>query len=209
MRGSAPNTTAVPFGGRGAVEGEPGGDLLAARSDAVLARRAALGDRAAYAELVRRHGGSLYRYAVRMLDGEHHAAEDAMQEALTRGWIHLSSFRGESSVRTWLFRLVANECIDVRRRRRPRAVDDRVLSTVPAEPAMQPDVVSAAADLRAALDLALGELPWRQRATWLLREIEGLSYDEIAAILGTTVTVVRGQLHRARATLAVRMRQWR
>ena len=184
-------------------------ELPAVRSDSVLTRRGALGDRAAFAELVGRHGNALYRYAVRMLDGEHHAAEDAIQEALTKAWLHLDGFRGDSSVRTWLFRLVANECIDARRARRPRAVDDGALSRVTADPSWQPEAVAATDDLTAALDLALHELPWRQRASWLLREIEGLSYEEIAEVLGTTVTVVRGQLHRARSSLAVRMRQWR
>lgn len=185
------------------------GELLAARSDTVLARRGAMGDRAAFAELVHRHGNALYRCAVRMLDGEHHAAEDAIQESLTNAWLHLGSFRGDSSVRTWLFRLVTNECLDARRNRRPRAVDDLVLTTLAADPAGQPDAVLAAGDLSAALDAALDELPWRQRASWLLREIEGLSYEEIAEVLGTSVTVVRGQLHRGRSSLAVRMTQWR
>ena len=60
-----------------------------------------------------------------------------------------------------------------------------------------------------ALNLALLELPWRQRASWLLRELEGFSYEEIARVLDTTPGVVRGQLHRARRTLATRMEQWR
>ena len=59
------------------------------------------------------------------------------------------------------------------------------------------------------LSIALSELPWRQRACWLLRELDGLSYEDIARILGTTPTVVRGQLHRARRALALRMEQWR
>jgi len=187
----------------------PEREAVGTRSDAVLARRGALGDRVAFAELVRRHGAALHRYAVRMLDGAHHAAEDALQEALTKAWLHLPGFRGDSSVKTWLFRLVANECHDARRRRRPQPVDDRLLATVPADERSDPDAVSTAVDLRAALELALGELPWRQRASWLLREVEGLSYAEIATVLRTSPTVVRGQLHRARATLAVRMEQWR
>jgi len=175
----------------------------------VLARRGALGDRAAFAELVRRHGSSLHRYAVRMLDGEYHAAEDALQDALTNAWLQLPAFRGESSVKTWLFRLVANKCLDTRRRRRPQFVDDTLLAAVPADDRTSPDALSVAGDLREALDLALRDLPWRQRASWMLREIEGLSYSEIAEVLHTNIPVVRGQLHRARATLAVRMKQWR
>lgn len=69
--------------------------------------------------------------------------------------------------------------------------------------------MATAGELREVLELALTELPWRQRAVWLLREIEELSYTEIAEILHTTPTVVRGRLHRARASLKVRMAQWR
>jgi RNA polymerase sigma-70 factor (ECF subfamily) len=186
-----------------------GGEQLSLRADALLARRSALGDRQAFAELVQRHGAALYRYSVRMLGGAHHAAEDALQEALTKAWLHLPSFRGEASVKTWLFRLVANECLTMRRRRGPTAVDDKVLVSIPADARSEPDTMSLATDLRDALDVALGELPWRQRASWMLREVEGLSYEEIAEILGTSVAVVRGQLHRARSNLAFRMEDWR
>lgn len=180
----------------------------------MLAQRAGLGDRAAFAEIFRRHAGALYRSAVRMLDADQQAAEDAVQEALTKAWLKLDSFRGDSSLRTWLFRLTMNECYTMRRRRRPIAVDDELLTIVAAAgsatgPDDEPHDEALGRDLQAALDLALSELPWRQRASWLLRELEGLSYDEIAVALGTTPTVVRGQLHRARATLAVRLEQWR
>ena len=63
--------------------------------------------------------------------------------------------------------------------------------------------------MRDALNSALAELPWRQRAAWLLREVEGMPYAQIARVLDTNETVVRGQLHRARRTLSVRMEQWR
>ncbi len=179
------------------------------RSDAILARRAALGDREAFAEIFRRHAPALFRYAVRMLDADHQAAEDAVQEALTKAWLKLDGFRGDSALRTWLFRLVANECVNSRRRRRPIPVDDQLLARLTPGTGDEPHRFTTEQELRDALDIALLELPWRQRAAWLLREIERLSYSEIAGILGTTPTVVRGQLQRARATLSVRMAQWR
>ncbi len=179
------------------------------RSDGVLARRAALGDRASFAEIFERHAASLYRYALRMLDGDHQSAEDSVQEAMTTAWLKLDGFRGDSALRTWLFRLVSNECSDLRRRRRPIAVNDDLLTALTDASPPEPHEFASALELREALDLALMELPWRQRATWQLREVEDLSYADIAKILHTSVTVVRGQLHRARATLAVRMAQWR
>jgi RNA polymerase sigma-70 factor (ECF subfamily) len=178
-------------------------------SDLVLARSAGLGDRAAFAMIFDRHAAAMFRYAVNMLDGDQDAAEDAVQDALERAWSNLPGFRGDAQLRTWLFRITANVVLSARRRRRPIAVDDELLTALPATPATEPVHLVEHSELRAALELALTELPWRQRAVWLLREMEGLSYDEIADILQTSPAVVRGQLHRARGTLAVRMVQWR
>lgn len=174
-----------------------------------LAVRAALGDRDAFAAIVRACGPGMHRYAVGMLDGDLHAAEDAVQEAFAKAWVALPGFRGDSSLRTWLFRITANEVLSARRRRRPVSVDDGLLQAVPGERAQQPEHHLAGNELALALDTALAELPWRQRAAWLLREMENLPYAQIARILDTSETVVRGQLHRARRTLAVRMEQWR
>ncbi|MEP6854805.1 MAG: sigma-70 family RNA polymerase sigma factor [Pedococcus sp.] len=178
-------------------------------SDHDLAVQAALGDRDAFAHIVLRSGPGMHRYALGMLDGDLEAAEDAVQEALTKAWMGLPGFRGQSSLRTWLFRITANEVLAARRRRRPVSVDDGLLQTVPGPRAQEPEHELASGELAAALETALAELPWRQRATWLLREMEGMPYSHIAEVLHTNETVVRGQLHRARRTLAVRMEQWR
>ena len=150
----------------------------------------------------------MFRYAVHMLDGDTHHAEDAVQEALTQAWVHLPQYRGDSGLQTWLFRITANCVLSARRRRRPIAMEDWIL-TVPAGPDTDPVINAQHGELWVELDAALGELPWRQRAAWLLRELEGLPYEEIADILDTTPTVVRGQLYRARRTLAARMAKWR
>jgi RNA polymerase sigma-70 factor (ECF subfamily) len=192
-----------------AFKGGSGPDLAGADLDQLLARRAALGDRTAFAAIFDRHAAAMFRYALNMLDGDVHAAEDAVQDALENAWVHLPGFRGDAQLRTWLFRITANIVLAARRRRRPVAVDDELLTALPARAHEGPADQVQDAGLRAALELALTELPWRQRACWLLREMEGLSYEEIAGILSTTPVVVRGQLHRARATLAVRMVQWR
>ena len=190
---------------RGELVNDPADDI----SDLVLARRASLGDRAAFAVIFDRHGAAMFRYAVSMLDGDLDAAEDVVQDALERAWSKLPSFRGEAQLRTWLFRITANVVLSARRRRRPIAVDDQLLTALPTAVEAGPVGELEHSELRAALELALTELPWRQRAAWLLREMEGLSYEEIAEVLQTSPTVVRGQLHRARGTLAVRMVQWR
>lgn len=178
-------------------------------SDEALGVRAALGDRDAFAQIVLRCGPGMHRYALTMLDSDFHSAEDAVQEALTKAWLALPRFRGQSSLRTWLFRITANEVLSAQRRRRPVSVDDGLLQSVPSPAGEQPPARLAEQELLRALHEALAELPWRQRGAWLLREVEQMPYEQIATVLQTSETVVRGQLHRARRTLAVRMAQWR
>lgn len=191
-------------------EGDGQEEALAAPSDAALARRAGLGDTEAFAELFERHFQPTYRFALRMLDGDDDAAQEAAQNAWVKAWRHLPGFRGESRFQTWVFTIVSREVLDHRRRRRPVPVDDSVFEVHGnTSPTGDPEQGVVARELWETLAIALTELPWRQRACWLLREIEGLSYEEIARILDTTPTVVRGQLHRARRALALRMEQWR
>lgn len=191
-----------------------GAGALAEASDHALARRSGLGDQAAFTELFARLFPGTLRFALRMLDGDEQLAEDTVQEAWIKAWRALPDFRGDSRVSTWLFSIVARQALDVRRRTRPLAVDDQMLEplatrAVRTSDTQDPAQTALARDLWETLAAALGELPWRQRASWLLRELEGLSYEEIAQILNTTPTVVRGQLHRARKNLAIRMEQWR
>ncbi len=175
--------------------------------DVVLARRAALRDRTAFRVIVDRHGPALYRYAYRMLE-DAADTEDCLQEVLVAAWRGLPAFRGEAALRTWLFALTINQVRTFLRRRPPPAepVDDLPLA---APERAGPEQQALAGDLRAALDRALLELPLAQRSTWLLVEIEGLSYAEVAQVRGTTVDAVRGQLHRARRNLETRLEGWR
>lgn len=178
--------------------------------DIVLARRAGMGDRSAFTVIFHRHGPAMFRYALHMLDGHTEDVEDALQNAWVKAWQHMGDFRGDAQLRTWLFTVTAREVVNLRRRRRPQPVrDDPLLERTPAEGDLEPEQQTVHRELHESLVLALSELPWRQRASWLLREMDGLSYQEIAAVLETSPTVVRGQLHRARAALAVRMAQWR
>lgn len=188
-------------------------------SDLALARRAGLGDRAAFEELFARLFPGTLRYATHLLDGDARVAEDVVQEAWIKAWRALPDFAGRSTVQTWLFTIVQREAYDRRRRQRPLAVDDAILEPIAqrerqrnrlaAGSGTEPEREALQRELWETLTLALSELPWTQRSAWMLRELEGLSYGEIAQVLGTTPTVVRGQLHRARRTLAIRMEQWR
>jgi len=176
--------------------------------DAVLARRAALHDRAAFRMIVDRHGPALYRYARRMLD-DPQDTEDCVQEAFAAAWTALPQFEGRSTLRTWLFAITAHKVRSLQRR---QARAGPALPLVPDEVdtrAADPQRSLERSDLLRALNAALRELPAGPRSAWLLREVEGLSYEEIAQISGTTTSTVRGRLHRARAHLVARMEGWR
>jgi len=178
----------------------------------VLLERAALGDHAAFAVLVERHGPSLYRYARRLLPSAQDA-EDAVQDALTAAWLGAEGYRGDAGVRTWLFGIQTN-CVRRAARRRahvPSPVDDPGEGPAAGRAAPGDDPVERllVTDLRAALDRALLDLPGPQRAVWLLVEVEGLSYADAAHALRTSHAAVRGALERARHTLSRRFAAWR
>ncbi|MDR6174910.1 RNA polymerase sigma-70 factor (ECF subfamily) [Nocardioides zeae] len=178
-------------------------------SDDALLRAARLGDEEAFGLLADRHGPGMYRYALRLVSGSDADAKEVTQEALISAWKGIGTFAGRSSLRTWLFRLVHRRAADLNRHRRPTPIDDDLLSAMARPSEDNPLRHVERVELLRALQAALDELPWHQRAAWLLREIEGMSYDEIAAALDTTVGAVRGHLHRGRRTLAERMERWR
>lgn len=180
-----------------------------APTDAALVRAARLGDEAAFAEIVDRHGPGMHRYASRLVGGDAADAAEVAQDALVSAWKALPTFAGTSSLRTWLFRIVHRRAADLARRRRPVPIDDQLLSHL-VPPSGENALRSVLDDeLVAALQACLNELPWHQRSVWLLREVEEMSYEEIASTLSMTVGSVRGHLHRGRRTISERMARWR
>ncbi|GGF18298.1 RNA polymerase sigma factor [Williamsia phyllosphaerae] len=180
---------------------------VATDSDELLARAAAIGDRAAFDELVRRTLPMLLRYANRMTPDRQNA-EDVVQETLLAAWKGLPRFGFQSSFRTWVFSIAHRKIIDIRRKRSELAADDEFLTAVPSSsPTPVDDAMETS--LMDALERELAELPYNSRAAWWLREMEGLSHPEIARILQITPGSVRGHLQRTRARLAERMEPWR
>ena len=177
--------------------------------DSALARAAGLGDREAFDVIADRHGPALLRFARRMLrDADE--AQDVVQEALVAAWLSIGRFDGRSSLTTWLFGIVAHKAGDVRRSRRPHPVDPEVLARSDAD--RVEDRAGTTPDealFRRALATALAELPRRQRACWLLTQVEGLSQAEAAVALRMTPDAVRGQLGRARRALTEKLEDWR
>jgi RNA polymerase sigma-70 factor (ECF subfamily) len=187
--------------------GHGAGGAWAASGDDTLRRAAALGDAAAFAAIIDRHGPAMFRYARRMLN-DHGDAEEVVQDAFVAAWKALPDFRGDAPLRTWLFTITGRKAVDLHRKKRAIPVEDATLTDRPA-PGPGPAGQAIQAGLLEALGSALAALPWLQRAVWLLREVEQMSYAEIATVLNTTPTVVRGQLARARAGLQHRLEDWR
>jgi len=170
-----------------------------------LVVRAQEGDVRAFETLARAHQPALYRVAVRVM-GDAGEAEDALQEALLDAWRRIGRFRGESAFSTWMYRIVTNRCVSMMRTRRAVPVGQ---ADVDVRASDSPERrVEADAGL-AALGRALRELTDDQRVCWVLRELEGLGYTEIAAITGAGQDAVRSRIHRARVRLAEVMRPWR
>jgi RNA polymerase sigma-70 factor (ECF subfamily) len=176
------------------------------------------------AEQLQQHREALVGHCYRML-GSPDEADDAVQETLVRAWRALEGFDGRASLRTWLYRIATNVCLDAlgdrARRERPVAMgpagtvhDDLVerprthwLEPIPDVHAIPADAdpaerVALRQSIRLAFVAALQRLPPRQRAALLLAEVLGWSAAEIAGALETTVPAVNSALQRARATLA-------
>jgi RNA polymerase sigma-70 factor (ECF subfamily) len=179
------------------------------------------GDRAAFAGLVRRHGGALLRFA-RMFVRDPAVAEDVVQETWIAVLEGLEGFEGRASFKTWLFRILANRARS-RAVREGRSVPFSALTEADtAERAVDPDRFDAsghwreapaewtdetperlalAAETRAVMEKAVAALPDGQRAVLVLRDEDGLETEEICNLLGLTATNQRVLLHRARARI--------
>ncbi|MCA1004630.1 sigma-70 family RNA polymerase sigma factor [Rhodococcus hoagii] len=171
------------------------------------ARRADHPD-ATFAGFVDRYGPELRRYC-RSLTSDEDTADDVVQETFIAAWHQLGSFRGDASIGTWLYAICNRKIFDLHRRRRPDVVDDEILHGVPERPALEPHVAVSSSAFLTALDRALRELPARQRASWVMREVDAMTYPEIGAALGLSPDAARGQHRRATAALATRLQEWR
>jgi RNA polymerase sigma-70 factor (ECF subfamily) len=176
-------------------------------NDAVVVERARAGDHEAFRVLVERYQGRLFRLALRVLRDEEQA-RDAVQDAFLKVYRSLGRFEGRSSFYTWVYRLVMNQCLDARRRdRSDRHVefeDERSVELGPdagGDPDPEPAAALERGELRSQMQRAIAALPQDARRTFLLREVDGLSYAEIARSLRIPKGTVMSRLHYARRRL--------
>lgn len=174
-----------------------------------VARAASEGDRDAFRALVERTAPVVYRVALRSV-GDRADADDVVQETFVRAWRSLDSLRDHGAALGWLCRIASNVAADLHRargRRRARSLDlstEDGVALVEQIASDDPDPEKRAVDsqlARAALAL-VGELSEKHRMVLLLREVDGMSYTEIAEALELSVGTVESRLHRARAALA-------
>ena len=172
-----------------------------------LIKKAQRGDRDAFAQLLERYEKQVYHQALRMVNHPEDAA-DITQEAFFKVWQGLPSFQGDSSFSTWLYRLTNNVCIDFLRREKKRkgdaSLDDdsRDLTAALADPAPTPQRVLEQKELHRALAAGLAKLSEEHRQVLVLREVNGLSYEEIGQVLDLTPGTVKSRMARARLSLA-------
>jgi len=182
--------------------------------EAGLIQRCAARDEDACAELVREHQRMVYQLSLNLL-GDHNEALDLSQEVFLRVFRTIHGFRGQSALRTWIYRIVVNQARNRQRwwRRRHRgqqvSLDDHLRDhgDFPEQNNLaSPDRLLGRKELAERIRTALDELPFDQKTALVLREIDGLSYEEIGFSLGIAVGTVKSRLARAREALRGQLR---
>jgi RNA polymerase sigma-70 factor (ECF subfamily) len=166
------------------------------------------GEAPAFEELVMMYQHRVFGVALRML-GNRAEAEDVAQEAFVRAHRALGDFRGDAKLSTWLYAITSRLCLNrlaSGERRLTRHGEDALLRLSDAGP--RPDAALERRELETALGRAIAELPEDRRIVVVLRDLEGLSYEEIAQVLELELGTVRSRLHRARADLKEKLERF-
>jgi RNA polymerase sigma-70 factor (ECF subfamily) len=177
-----------------------------------MTERHPIGDDVDFAALADRYRGELQAHCRKMM-GSHHDSEDLVQETFLRAWRARAGFRGESSVRAWLYRIATNACLDALERRVPVAAqpehDLKPLDRVPAPDAEPHAAVVSNEAVELTFLLAVRHLAPKERAALILRGLLGLSAKDTASLLDGSVASVNSALQRARRTIRSRLPEGR
>lgn len=171
--------------------------------EAALIAAARQGDTQSFDQLVRLYQGAIYNLAYRIL-GDEEAASDATQDAFLSAYKAIGKFRG-GSFKGWLLRIVTNTCYDQlrRKKRQPTTSSEAVYldSAPPWAQNEEPEEYALRQELGRIIQRGLATLPPEQRIALVLSDIQGLSYQEIAEVMGTSLGTVKSRLNRGRASL--------
>ena len=183
-------------GAAAGCESHRGPMALKIEADQGISTEVVAGDRNAFGVLIQRYSDPLYRHALGMT-GSPDVAEDILQMSFIKAFQHLSEVRGRFDA--WVFRIVANGCKDwlknIRRTHLSYEEDDQPTSYATPEEELD------RTQLRNDLDVALAQLPTSLREAFIMKHVEGRSYEEMADLLGTTVGALKMRVHRAREAL--------
>ncbi|MBI4850226.1 MAG: sigma-70 family RNA polymerase sigma factor [Acidobacteria bacterium] len=185
-------------------------EIIAAEDAALLARLQA-GERYAFEELVNKYNTSVYNLALR-LSNDREDARDATQDTFLKVYNNISKFRGDSQLRTWIYRITVNQVANQqrwwRRRRREKTVsldindpNETSVSQKLASSGLTPEQQALAAEKRRMIATALEKIKFDFRVAVILRDIEGLSYEEIAETLEVSVGTIKSRIARGREEL--------
>jgi len=174
-------------------------------TDGEVVAQVLAGDAEAFGVVIRRYEAGLLRYATRML-GHPDAAADAVAEGLVRAYRHLATCRDPSRLKSWLYRIVGNRC---RSHLARRSTSDLSLDDAP--PIADPQDSEAAterAEQLAQVERALETLSPEKREAFLLKHVEGMSYEEMAQVTGERIPTLKMRVHRARAALLEALKEY-
>jgi RNA polymerase sigma-70 factor, ECF subfamily len=175
---------------------------MASGEDSVLVERARKGDYGAFEDLVRKYRNNVFALAFHFVRNREDAW-DVSQEVFVKAHHGLKSFRGEASFKTWLLRITVNQCKDFMKKRRLPTVayDDALGATETPSPGQTADRMLELKELGKAIGEALELLPLKHKTAFVLREFEGMTYQEMARVMGCNLGTVMSRLYHARRKL--------
>ncbi len=158
------------------------------------------GDPSTFEPIVQTYQDRIYNLC-RYLLGNHQDAEDAAQDVFIKAYRNLKDFKPEASLYTWLYRIGVNTCLDHKRKLRPEPLKNESQAEDLPSTEPSPEVRYRSKEIGQAIQAALDQLSKPSRAVIVLKEIEGLSYEEIADVLNTSVGTIKSRLSRTREEL--------